>query len=64
MIEKKEEVIVPDHVFFGLKDGRIKGPLNKLPAIYALVSFKKDITKQRYRIFLSITDRLNKNIKK
>ena len=60
IVEKKEDTIVPDHVFFGLTDGRIKGPLNILPAIYALVSFKKDITKQRYRIFLSVTDRLIK----
>ena len=55
---------MPDHVFFGLIDGIIKGPLKNLPKIYALVSLKKDNKKQRYKIFLSIIDKLNKKYKK
>tara|TARA_B000000565_G_C23479560_1_gene259337 strand:- start:251 stop:442 length:192 start_codon:yes stop_codon:yes gene_type:complete len=55
---------VPDHVFLGLIDGIIKGPLKILPKIYALVSLKKENKKQRYKIFLSINDKLNKKYKK
>ena len=64
MRDKNEDIKVPDHVFFGLIDGIIKGPLKKLPKIYALVSLTKDNKKQRYRIFLSIIDKLNKKYKK
>lgn len=42
-----DDINVPDHVFLGLIEGNIKGPLIKLPKIYALVSFKKDNMKQR-----------------
>tara|TARA_B100000212_G_scaffold255324_1_gene195779 strand:- start:972 stop:1163 length:192 start_codon:yes stop_codon:yes gene_type:complete len=55
---------VPDHVFLGLIDGIIKGPLKILPKIYALVSLIKDNKKQRYKTFLSIIDKLNKRYKK
>jgi hypothetical protein len=39
------EIIVPDQVFFGLILGMISGPLNVFPAMYAVVSFKKEIRK-------------------
>ncbi len=55
---------MPDHVFLGLIDGIIKGPLKILPKIYALVSLIKDNKKQRYKTFLSIIDKLNKRYKK
>ena len=55
---------VPDHVFFGLIEGIIKGPLKTLPNIYALVSLTKDNKKQRYKRFLSIIDKLIKKYKK
>ena len=55
---------MPDHVFLGLIDGIIKGPLKSLPKIYALVSLKKENKKQRYKTFLSIIDKLNKKYKK
>ena len=55
---------MPDHVFLGLIDGITKGPLKRLPKIYALVSLKKENKKQRYKIFLSIIDKLNKRYKK
>ena len=42
-----DDINVPDHVFLGLIEGNIKGPLIRLPKIYALVSFKKDNMKQR-----------------
>ena len=64
MRERNEDITVPDHVFLGLMDGIIKGPLKILPKIYALVSLKKDNKKQRYRISLSTTDRLIKRYKK
>ena len=35
------DIEVPDHVFLGLIEGNIKGPLNVFPKIYAIVSFKK-----------------------
>ena len=38
-----KDIEVPDIVFLGLTEGMIKGPLIKLPKIYAKVSFK-DIT--------------------
>ena len=59
-----DDISDPDHVFFGLIDGTIKGPLIKLPKIQALVSFKNDNKKQRYKISLSITDRLIRKYKK
>ena len=40
--ETRKEVIVPDHVFFGLIVGIIKGPLIKLPKTYAKESFIND----------------------
>ena len=64
IIETNEDISVPDQVFLGLTDGSIKGPLTKLPNIQALVSFKNDNKKQRYKISLSITDRLIKKYKK
>lgn len=64
MKDRNEDIKVPDHVFFGLIDGIIKGPLKKFPKIYALVSLTKDNKKQMYRIFLSIIDKLNKKYKK
>ena len=64
MRERNEDIKVPDHVFLGLIDWIIKGPLKRLPKIYALVSLAKDNKKQRYKIFLSIIDKLNKKYKK
>ena len=55
---------MPDHVFLGLIDGIIAGPFKRLPKIYALVSLTKEIKKQRYNVFLSIIDKLNKKYKK
>ena len=55
---------MPDHVFLGLIEGIIKGPLKRLPNMYAVVSLKKENKKQRYKIFLSIIDKLNKKYKK
>jgi len=40
--EIKKEIIVPDHVFFGLMLGVINGPLKYLPAKKAVVSFMND----------------------
>ena len=40
--DKVNEDRVPDHVFLGLIFGTIRGPLIKLPNIYAKVSFIKD----------------------
>ncbi len=62
--ERIEDITVPDHVFLGLIDGIIKGPLKRFPKIYALVSLKKDNKKHRYNMFLSIIDNLNKKYKK
>ena len=43
VVIKKDE-IVPDHVFFGLIEGKINGPRSVFPKIYAIVSFKKEIS--------------------
>tara|TARA_Y100000996_G_C22493243_1_gene631135 strand:+ start:767 stop:982 length:216 start_codon:yes stop_codon:yes gene_type:complete len=43
--DKKNEEIVPLHVFLGLIFGIINGPLKVLPNKYAEVSFKKEIKK-------------------
>ena len=39
----KKEKDVPDHVFFGLIFGDIKGPLTQVPTMYAIVSLINDI---------------------
>lgn len=57
---------VPDHVFLGLIDGTIKGPLNAFPKIYAVVSLKNAIKTNRYNKFLSLTvieKKFNRNIR-
>ena len=41
--DKMKETRVPDHVFFGLTEGMINGPLIILPNIKATVSLKKAI---------------------
>tara|TARA_B100000965_G_scaffold390015_1_gene396376 strand:- start:601 stop:1083 length:483 start_codon:yes stop_codon:yes gene_type:complete len=52
----KKDNIVPDQVFFGLIEGTIKGPLIKLPQIYAVVSLTKEriITKKNRFLFIII----------
>jgi hypothetical protein len=37
--------MVPDQVFFGLIEGKINGPLKRLPKKYAKVSLKKEMNK-------------------
>ena len=48
-----KDIEVPDIVFLGLTEGMIKGPLIKLPKIYAKVSFKNEIIIIRYNNSLS-----------
>ena len=43
--EIRIEPIDPDHVLFGLIEGKINGPLKDFPIINAEVSFKKHIRK-------------------
>ena len=47
----KKDIKVPDIVFLGLIEGMIKGPLIKLPKIYANVSFKNEINIIKYNNF-------------
>ena len=49
----KKDIKVPDIVFLGLTEGIIKGPLIKLPKIYANVSFKNEINIIKYNNSLS-----------
>ena len=55
-----EETTVPDHVFFGLIEGIINGPLIDLPKKYAEVSLINEIIKQRQKTYLSDLDKVNK----
>ena len=42
IVVKRKEIVVPDHVLFGLIDGVMRGPPIFLPKRYAIVSLKKD----------------------